>query len=691
MASVLSTTDIAGYIPGKEPRQCTQVTVLDGKNFVSDVYGPRAAYASDISFAEMLSVVARQRVQALRCNDTVFYGTSCGILRLDAESGLWFPLFNVELENVFWPWSVAYVGKKYYFAQYMIGLWEYDPAANSIRHVKTPVYDNAISLCEAFGRLILLTPTYVVQSAQDAGADLTPMLATGAGAQGVSLIGGTAYRVDAVSDGVLVSTSNGIMKGTKVDTVYVFSWDVLSRELSLFSPSCACDIVGQGMLYIDEHGFRFITSTTSAPSAWEAEISEAFRNEFLRLKRARTPGNVFVYYSYAEKSVFVAFSEEGPNGLCTKAYVYNTVTAKWGLFNHQFSGLFDFPDAAGLWHCGYCDELGTLRQFNDRYVSAAQLTHAEHFAHAYHKTPDLGITIRLVDIENYRYDNAETGVLEYALKQDGGYACDECVDIDDRIDMPVVNSQLASGLYNIGGRFVSDTVALVPSVISWTSPDIRLAAAVAQTEPQAGPVLGGGPALSTQSETGQLVSTTVWQHDEFEVEDDIGFTDCGFLYDTIEKYTEQLVSVNASITFGPLRITDNTSVSGYCSFDFVTFGVMSFGVSSEDVNWMSMPVSSIEDWSNTGADEDTVEDWGVGNTNTYDFTVECTMTDDGHYDTARYVDTAVAVDGTKYSKLYSLSPYIGTFGTLTLRAENSGDFFYVKSMDISGTYAGSLF
>lgn len=694
MASVLAIQEFAGYIPTKDPRQLQSAAILDGQNFIHDIYGPRAGFANQIRFSQPLDSISRQHVSELRCGDDLFYGTATGVLRLDSESKLWYPLFDVTIENPKWPWTVAYVGKKYYFAQYEIGLWEYDPSAGTIRHVKTPLYDRAIWVCAAFGRLIMLTTTYVSWSAQDDGGDLTPMLSTGAGAQGISLVGGTAYRVDPVVNGVIVATDRGLMKGTKVDESYVFSWHVVSSDLRIMSPTCACSIPDAGVIYCDYHGLRYVanidtSSTYTTLQPWEAEIGQVFLREFLQSARSKVPGDVMLHYSYNEQAVFVAFSMSGPHGLFNKAYAYKVPSGKWGVFNEQFTGLLDMPDDFGVWRGGYIDAQGFLRRFNYNKYKDELLTEASFEHIKYHKAAGGDVTLHLTDTVNLRAEDSSTGDITYTLTQDTCYTVDEELFIDEA-QVSLFPNTVKSGFYGKVKQTYTSTIPVNESGIVLTSGIIRVTGTSVQTEPQSAAILSGSLS-QTEPQSGTIFDGKFNQSvfDEYIADNDIGLGDCGFVRYELSASPPAKTDLQSSITFGPLRIVAKKDVPETCSFTRAIFGLEYMGTSSTTVDWNAGSTLITEDWSSGTT---TIEiDYGVQDPTQYTFSLTTTMSRDSYAASTQYSGRGYPIVKTMYSLTFSIPQYCGSFGLFTIATESEGDYFYLKYAEISGISNGASY
>lgn len=692
MGLVTYSTDVATYVPGRDPRKCKQISVLDGANFIIDYEGPRAAYENIYWHTSGFSKLMRQHVTELRCNDQLFFGTSDGIYYRDETSHILYRLFDVTLENVHWPWSVAYVGRKYYFAQYEIGLWEYDPANGDIRHVKTPVYDRTRWVCACNGRLVYLTSTEVSWSGQDDGSSLTPSLATGAGSQLTSLLGGVPYRVDPVVDGVVVATSQGLIKGTMVDETYVFAWRVVSRELRLMSPSCAVVVPDAGIIYADEHGLRYLADTATGESTvslqkWEEEVSDAFRNDFLKTPRVKTPGNMLMHYSYAESTIFVALSTGGPVGFFTKAYAYFVPSGKWGVLSANFTGLFDLPDENGQFRGGFLDASGECRRFADLHWSEQVVNSAMLMPYHYFKVSDGTLTKVSMDTRNDLLQDPVTGKLELHLEQDVAYHAKDELWYSD-YDQSIFSKGVTSGLYKKSKSFWSDTVEYQGhDELMLVSEPLVLSGDDNSREPDAvSDILDGVTASADDA-----IDAALWGEGDvsthYGVRDELCFSPVGFSYMRVDKYRLPIVGLNTHITIGPIRYVTQENAAELNMISGIFLGTASFGTYASYEDWNSSSLQA-EDYNNSSEAD---EDWGIGVPTTYSFKAKLDITRDSHPDTASMTEDLYACNQTEFSVTYRPRGTSSVFNLLELSAKDVGNFFYIKSMEIEGQTIGALY
>lgn len=687
MGTVISASSFEGYVPNKDPRLVKGVAVLDGKNFQHDVEGPRASFGNEIYFYHPFDTNSSKRVFELSVGNEIFYGTPTGIWRFDPISKLAHLLIEVSTIMPGWPWSVAYVGEKYYFAQYEIGLWEYDPGTGDIRHVVTPIYDLARFVCESYGRLCILSDKWLTWSAQDNGANLTPSLATGAGAQAVSMIGGIPYRVDPAADGIIVSTSRGMLKATRVDDTYVYRWRVLSREVQLFSPNGGCIVPDAGIVYITRHGLQLRKHDDDAltpPQAWEPDFSAFLRDTYLNAPNVDLPGNSLLYYSNVEQLLFVGFGSTTAEGLFQEAFVFSLVTGKWGRFNYPCRGLFEILDDDGEARCGFVDALGYFRRFtnnahSDDYVS----TESDLLPHTYNK-PASSAPIRLI----VDFDVDENGVPD--TNEDGSIKESSTYLFSDELwytefDPAAYVDAVKTGLYTNTASYSADTdgVQELPLIAEETgNVGEELIGGVCLIDDDETDALLGGEALESDSDDFLLEGGTFTLI--FTGQTDLYLFNVSYSTVSLQKYTPDKVQLNSFIQIGPLRvISQQRSIPmEECSFDFLTLGTSALGESTTFEDWNSDGIP--EDWNLLAG----AEDWGIIKNISYEFATELEMTIDAHQAVSFGPQLLFAIETSENAITYDAGGVTGRYGLLKLYTEKPYDFFYQKTLEIGGQTLG---
>lgn len=357
------TKDLNPYTPDIDGRRLLKTGIVDGRNFLFDVDGPRSAFGSKFADYNYVAKPSRYKLVELPVGDEFFYGTPEGIFRRNPVSLSLEPILTVTVTNSHWPWTVALVGNIYYFAQYNVGLWQYNAVTGTVAKLSTPIGDNSIGVCESYARLVVLNATLVMWSALDDGTDFFPSLTTGAGAQALSMVGGTPYRVDSVSDGFVVATSKGLLKGENVQADFIWRFYVLSKDVKIFSPSAGVVLPDVGVIYIDNSGFHATTGTV--PEPWEGDMGTFLKDTFITKLDRKKIGCLALYYSQAARMLFASFSAREEEGRMTKTFVYYLPSNKWGKFDVENFGFFETFDSITQ-HVSTCSYMGTdgyIREF----------------------------------------------------------------------------------------------------------------------------------------------------------------------------------------------------------------------------------------------------------------------------------------------------------------------------------------
>lgn len=365
MASIVSfAKDFSPFTPDLDVRRFPKTGIIKGRNYLFDVDGPRSAFGTRYADYNHWPRPERYRMVELEVNGIFFYGTPRGIFKINPVSKLPEPILTVDVTNDWWPWTVALVGNIYYFAQYNVGLWQYNAITNTVAKLNTPVFDNVIWVTAAYGRLVALNATLVMWSAQDDGTDFIPSLLTGAGAQALSLIGGTAFRADTMSDGFIVATSKGLLKAEFVQAEFIWSFYVLSKDVKIFSPNAATNIPDIGVIYIDPSGFHATEGTV--PTPWENDMSVYLKDRFIKGLNRNKVGTLGMYFSQAARMLFVYFSSNEEEGIMNTTMVYYLPSGKWGQFEERHFGFFEtFDPVTSVSTCSFMSVDGYVRALTD--------------------------------------------------------------------------------------------------------------------------------------------------------------------------------------------------------------------------------------------------------------------------------------------------------------------------------------
>jgi len=331
--------DLQNWVPDLDPRRLAKTAIISGQNFLDDVDGPKSYFGHSFADFNRFSEISREKISELKVNDEFFYGTPEGVFRLNPDTLALELIIAVNVINTYWPWTVAFVGNIYYFAQYNIGLFQFNAVTNAVQKLTTPANDLVRFVCASYGRVIALSDTFVMWSALDDGTDFEPSTLTGAGAQVLSIIGKTGYRVDPVADGFIVSTENGLLKGEQVAAVYVWRFYVLSNDVKIKSPNAGVILPDIGYLALDKSGFHITNG--AAPQPWEADFGTYLKDNIIKNMDERQVGNVGMYFSQASRILFVYFAPKIMEGEFNQTFAYYMPSQGWGEFHYRHHGIFE--------------------------------------------------------------------------------------------------------------------------------------------------------------------------------------------------------------------------------------------------------------------------------------------------------------------------------------------------------------
>ena len=380
----LTYNQIEGSFPALDRKKLGKPFVMDGKNYLIDLDGPRSAFGYQCphdSFTPhqfMQSFVvggeifyfARDINETITQISTVAWPSRQVIPQLTLTTDATRPKLNL-------PWTHAFVGTFHYFANRTAGIWQYD----AINHIWTDItatigIANIFFITESAGRLICLAQDITAWSAIDDGLDFTPSLITGAGFQALSLVGPLEFDTDYLglqktARGYLSFTRKGVLRSEIIDSINPFrhlpgeskqvpltAWNVTKINAT------EVVILSRQGLFKTEDGFF---------KEWQPLQGEYFKNTEIPALQSQTNGFISIYYSQARDEFYVTFAQSEGVSQYTKAWTLYVKADKWGLFNRVFKGfVFIDPDADGIdFKQAYVDNDGHLCYLDDSVISLA--------------------------------------------------------------------------------------------------------------------------------------------------------------------------------------------------------------------------------------------------------------------------------------------------------------------------------
>lgn len=347
---------IKGYIPALDPKVINTPQVVTGRNFLMSLEGPYAGFSSLLLSHKPLRDSGE--VQTFETDDGWVWCTDAGIYSYDEASSQFLPLYTFTASTQDAPWSLAIVGGVNYYCRPGIGIIRYDPGSlvwSMLAHAELPLQPQYITL--AYGRLIVVGTSRVAWSALDDGTDFTSSLTTGVGSQGLSMVGGTGLVVKAVSDGIIVFTTKGILKGQFTDIGSTFRWDILSTQRRLLSAFCVATVVdGQSAetelnhVFLDSRAGLFLCKG-GEPKAYQPLMGEYIVTKVYPQFRGNAANYLRLHYSGVSRNLVLSIGNYGtPTAGYTSALVLYIPRDEWGLFNEAHLSFVDFRISSGTYY-----------------------------------------------------------------------------------------------------------------------------------------------------------------------------------------------------------------------------------------------------------------------------------------------------------------------------------------------------
>ena len=362
-----TSADFQGLSPAIDPRRIQQPHIIDARNVLIDGDGPKSYFGSE--FFSYQKLANAKFTKSVRIDQRSFILGAEGIFEFNNTEFVYDILyeFATTITNSH-PWSTAFVGNKYYFAHPQAGLIEFNPLTETFTEITGPLVPNTIyGITESNGRLIILSEDTVQWSALDSGTDLTPSLATGAGAQGLAIIGGTGIRVAAVVTGFLTFTSQGILKSEFNNSAAVYSHRPLTIDQTLLTPHSLIEIEPDTAVFLSRTGLW--TTRGDAPKEYAPLMSEYFRQSLVTQFDTSIKDIFRLDYSRDLQILFLSIGSESEPNVYPQTYAnYLPIQDKWGVFNEKHTGFLDVYVPSGPFrgfNFGYMCPDGYIHLFAD--------------------------------------------------------------------------------------------------------------------------------------------------------------------------------------------------------------------------------------------------------------------------------------------------------------------------------------
>lgn len=331
----ITTNQIRGLLPALDARQVGAPFVVDGRNFYVSVRGPRTGFGG-VLYSQTVWADPNH-VQSLLVGSEVFYFASDGIYCMSSTlADFFYPIYMFDTPILTeGPWTVAYVGSKYYFCKPGSIVIQYDPVNYAWKEITTDVATGPVAVTQAGGRLIILAQGVVQWSEIDNGENLAVDPDLGIGAQLLAFIGGgTPLHVKEISDGFVTYTDRGVMHSQVLSgNVLAFRHRALQNDIIPIDRWGVVDIDRRVHIVLARTGFYLMSGTQAEP--WNPLFGEYLRDQWLGELRGAE-----LFYNPTNQLFFVALNRSTAYRTYERTFVTSMSRQEdWGVMNHPHYGL----------------------------------------------------------------------------------------------------------------------------------------------------------------------------------------------------------------------------------------------------------------------------------------------------------------------------------------------------------------
>jgi hypothetical protein len=355
-------SDIKGFTPAVDGRVSKQLFILNGANYRFDSRGPRSAFGSRLMSPFPLPQPLGAQTLVVRAGDVSYtFGMFADSIQVyDPERGDFVLLLatpNTALEPK--RWTRGFLNGVIYFCHPAVGViyWRLETdEVGFFRVAGAP--NNPLWLVVNNGRLGLMDKFVFAWSAPFDGFNFTPTLG-GAGAQVINQhVSGTPVAMTSHSKGVLIWTTDGVMKSEYTGDDVVYRHRPLNTKYRPINSFCITQMDDETTIILDPRGLY--ATSGDAPEIWSPLFSE-FLIEYLRLNNLRVGNNTRVEWDTSRQQLFVSISHDFEGAFFSYAFVCQLNLEKWGTMNRKHYGLGPMGDL----DFGYVDSAGFVRAFGD--------------------------------------------------------------------------------------------------------------------------------------------------------------------------------------------------------------------------------------------------------------------------------------------------------------------------------------
>lgn len=361
--------DVQGLTPAVDPTRSTEQFALGGDNYIFDAIGPKSAFGNRLLLPQPL--IGCEQVQAirlkLRSGDRCFTFTNQAILEWREDIGGWRVIYVTEdTSSQPYRWTYGFLSEVVYFCHPTTGIIAYgleDDFAGVVTTNGAPT--DALAICVDNGRLVAITPEFLMWSDPSDGFNWQPKLG-GAGFQKLAArVPGYPVMVSSYAKGVLTWTTGGVLRSDFTGDQEVYRHRALNTEYRPINSFCVFQSDENTVVILDERGL--FKSQGEPPQPYTAAFNE-FLIHYIQETNLKLGDNVRLEWDELKRLLYLSYSHSHYNPVYERAFVLYPPTQKWGQFNEPHFGILPIRIGTGSRlddYYGFVDSDGRVRAWWD--------------------------------------------------------------------------------------------------------------------------------------------------------------------------------------------------------------------------------------------------------------------------------------------------------------------------------------
>lgn len=647
----LAVNQLAGLIPAVNRQELEKPRVVDGRNFIMDVKGPKTAFAYQEMYHKFETY---EYVESFEMGDSIYYvchsktDPTVHIQILNWPDKQFEYLFELPFNLTFAGYKTSYalVGGLEYLCNPGFGVLEFDRSTKIWTDVTSSFPATTFAIASAAGRCAALSQGLASWSAIDDATDFVPSTTTGAGSQSLSLVGQPVDNSEYIGVyethyGFMTVTKQGIIKSTAIDSSLVFNHRPLAASFIPLNQNCVVELTKHSYLFLTELGFFTTDGLKMEP--WQPLMSEHLKDAVFPQIKQSSFGRVALFYADHLQWFFISLGASEDLGRYESAYVLYLPKDEWGSFNQTHRAFIQIDSLGNMetHDIGYVGATGEVRQFEISTLSLAMKA-----------LPDSSVA----DLQNeVFYSDPVIDYTGFYLGTSARLSTSMRIESNEHshLTLRTLNKAFPSypGFYEVNGLKSVSALEFEPDVYD--------------------------PEVVLDGDTNIVASRFHFHKSEL-------------LYYGYLKQALESLSLNGRLLIGGFRLTDNQAIDQIVEITGTAVSMPASGDESiPKIDWLlDFQTDVIDDWLNSYPVE-TFEDWGYNLASVANCEVRVLGTLDGYsvWDgndglcDEVYRSGNTRVFSTRSQGLYVFVEFIG---------DSVNDYIHMEHLELQGSLAGRL-